>query len=356
MKVAYLGRYEEGEIISGPGNVARKIFEECCKANEAVFITYFFDGRKYSALKKLAAYEEVASQSGSRVIRAGLLRILRSLYSFKPDVIHIVNFERFAVAALLYKFLRRVKVIYTVHGVAAYEDRHFRNTDASYEARDRRIESLLFSRSDVIVFLSEQTLKIAEENYRIDRSKVKILPNGVEADFPVDGTRNFDQSELLIVSPGGEGRKEKRAAELAQALSSLGFPFKLFLLGSADEKAEGNIIHVKPMSKRGLAEFFSYRHIFISNSGYEPFSVTAVEAMSCGLVPVVTSDTGMNRYIRNGVNGYVFQSSDYGKLLRILSQLYADRKLLRDLSANAAGITEELCWENVFGMYKGVYG
>ena len=46
-----------------------------------------------------------------------------------------------------------------------------------------------------------------------------------------------------------------------------------------------------------LATFFNDKDIIISTSSYETFSLAVVEAMATGLVPVVTKETGMSRYV-----------------------------------------------------------
>ena len=57
---------------------------------------------------------------------------------------------------------------------------------------------------------------------------------------------------------------------------------------------------------------------FEDGFGYAP-----VEALACGVPVVVTEDTGMKEYVREGVNGYVVPTGDIGALLGRMETLAA---------------------------------
>ena len=55
-------------------------------------------------------------------------------------------------------------------------------------------------------------------------------------------------------------------------------------------------------------------------SRLEPFSVTAVEAMMLGKIPVLSNICGVTHWIKNGENGFVFESENVAALTRVLEQ------------------------------------
>lgn len=61
-------------------------------------------------------------------------------------------------------------------------------------------------------------------------------------------------------------------------------------------------------------------------SEYEGFSLTAIEALSCGIPVISTPVSGMAELIRPGVNGYLFPHGDWEGLAQIL-QCMADGRL-----------------------------
>jgi len=355
LKTVYLGRYSNSELLTGPEKVAERIFTEHSRNNESEFITYFFDGRKYGIWKKIFGHEAVSEKGKGRVVRSGVLACLLRLISIRPDNIHIINFERFAAVALVYKLFFGARVIYTVHGIAAYENEHFKSVNGSYKKRDKRIESALFKYSDRVVFLSEQSLQLAEDVYRIDSSKCTILPNGIDIEFHNLNEMDVTSPTLSIVFSGNVKRREKGFAELQKLFSNEKLPASLFVINSGLTGEEGSITYLESMTTKELADFISEKHIFISASLYEPFSLSAVEAMASGLAVIASTKTGMSRYIVNGVNGFIYDISEPKQIAVLIKTLNDDRGLLRSVSFEAKKIIAVLSWDKVYEQYKELY-
>ena len=63
--------------------------------------------------------------------------------------------------------------------------------------------------------------------------------------------------------------------------------------------------------KKELIDFLNEQDIYLNFSEYEGTSLTMLEAMASGCVPVVTDVSGVSDFIEDGVNGLV---SDIGDL------------------------------------------
>jgi mannosylfructose-phosphate synthase len=59
-----------------------------------------------------------------------------------------------------------------------------------------------------------------------------------------------------------------------------------------------------------IADLYRAADIFVLSSRYEPFGMTAVEAMACGTPVVVTSHGGLCRVLRFGIDGLFADSFD----------------------------------------------
>ena len=94
----------------------------------------------------------------------------------------------------------------------------------------------------------------------------------------------------------------------------------------------------------------------MSASSYDQFSIAAVEAMSAGLVPIVTKETGMSRYVKNGVNGFVIEFGDVKRLAESLDLLTTDRKLREKLASNAQSTVSLHSWRSIAEEYLSGYG
>ncbi|MBK8982260.1 MAG: glycosyltransferase family 4 protein [Ignavibacteria bacterium] len=356
MKLAFIGRYNDTELLTGPEKVAKRIFTEHTRDYNSVFIEYFFDGRKHGIFKKLFSSEKVTTVCSSDVMRFGIISMIFFLLKYKPDIIHIITYERFSIAVFLYKIFSNVKVVYTVHGIVAYENENFKITGKTYRIKDRLIEKRIFKYSDRLLFLSDQSLKIAAEYFQITEDKVRIIPNGIDEEFLTAGKNNKHSDTVInIFFSGNPDRKEKGFEFVKDVFSELRFPFRLYLTDSKTEFHEEYIISKKFTGTDQFSKLISQMDIVISASIYEPFSMTAAEAMAAGAVPVVSEDTGMSRYIIEGVNGFVYKTSEPAVLRNILDELQSDRQKLSEISVNAGKIFEVLNWKNVYIMYKNIY-
>ncbi|MEO8664341.1 MAG: glycosyltransferase family 4 protein [Ignavibacteria bacterium] len=357
MKIIFLGRYNQTEILTGPEKVAKRIFAEFTKREPAVFAEYFFDGTKYGILKKLFGKEKIQDVNGSPVVRMGLFQLLKLLFSSKPGIIHIITYERFTVVAFLYKLFRKVRIFYNVHGIIIHENTKYKSVPAAYFYKDIFCEKIFMKYSDRLIFLSDESLKIASTYYKINSSKISILPNGIDEIFHVKGEEKVYSTDVVlkIAFTGSIERKEKGFAFLDGALSKVSFVFQLYLAGNSELSDKENYIFVPFKDTDSYAEFICGMDVFISASEYEPFSISTAEAMAAGVLPVVTKETGMSEYVQNNVNGFVFNFGATDELGKILEKIHSDRSLIQRYSQKAKDIYEVLNWSNVCSLYKNLY-
>ena len=112
---------------------------------------------------------------------------------------------------------------------------------------------------------------------------------------------------------------------------------------------------INKLNASDLVNHYKDADIFLSLNKYDTFSISTVEAMASGLVPVVTEDTGMSRYIEEGTNGFTVKYGDADSLLNILNKLNNERVLIEKISNKAHGIYEILSWQNVYDTYRIIY-
>ena len=162
MSIVLIGRYNLSEILSGPEKFAKRLFENLmnqeCKYE---FIEYFFDGNNYSYVKKIFGHL-IINDSHLYYKKMGFLYLLLYLIRTRPKLIHILTFEKFIFIVLLYKLISKVKLVYTIHGIAKYENafpasvKKLKKIDLIKDAIN---EYLLFKISDRLVFLSERSIE-----------------------------------------------------------------------------------------------------------------------------------------------------------------------------------------------------
>ncbi len=330
--------------------------------DKSVFAEYFFDGNRFSYLKKLFGSEIVTEVNKSEVKRFGVVSLFFFLFKYKPTLIHVITYERFALVCYLYKFFSNAKVVYNVHGIVSYENDVLKNSGLIYSVKDRICEKIFLKYSDKLIFLSENSVKHAGGICRIDRNKISLIPNGTDEIFyknSLDKVWN-KSSPLKIVFAGDESRTEKGFDFLIDSLNKIEFRIELFLIGSFSKFNSGKNVNIKfniieRMETDKFAGFLRDKDVFVSASSYEQFSITAAEAMTAGLVPVVTEETGMSSYIKHHINGFIFGFGNKEALIEILGLLNSDRNLMQTVSLRSTEIFKELSWPNIFLKYKNLY-
>lgn len=356
--VLYLGRYSEGNILSGPEKTAVRIFTEHSQTYNSCFIQYFFDGNKYGLWKKIFGSETIKTSGGSEILTLGLVRTVTELFKRKPGIIHFITFERFAVLGLICRMLFNTKIIYSVHGIIAYENNVIKKINWFLKLKDKICEWLYFRYSDTLIFYSENSIDIAEKYFKIDESKAVILSGGIDKAFH---NKNIKKSGNLKIIFHNDNVLRKSASDfLEKCLSKIEYPIELSVTGTEDKSfSEINpnvpVRYYSRLDAQELAKLYEENDIFLSLNIYDTFSISSIEAMASGLVPIVTEATGMSRYIDDGVNGFTVKYGDTDALLNILYRLNSERTELENISRNANEIYEILSWQNVYDTYRNIY-
>lgn len=357
-KIIFAGRYCKNSL-SGPQQFAAGLFNEYCKFKNAVFIEYFFDGREYSLFKKLFGFETIEVKNGI-IYKTGLFRIIPLLTVLKPDIVHLLTFERFAVLFFIYKLFFKVKIFYNSHGVIYYENRVLKSNSSFYTIKDRICEKIFLKYSDRIIFPSYLTLDLAEKYYQIDEKKVLILANFINDSFFIAKSKQNSSNELKAVYIYKNILNSSGLEMMKRFLLNDKSKIKFYIITGGQKinlpetKTSIELLNFIPNDK--LPEFYADKDIFLSLNYYDTFSISTGEAMAAGLIPVVTEQTGISRYIENGINGFKFNYNNPEKLADILEHLEQMSEEARKIIwLSAIDTISELKAENIMEIYKTEY-
>lgn len=104
---------------------------------------------------------------------------------------------------------------------------------------------------------------------------------------------------------------------------------------------EVNIEFVSPLSQNGVAKILKSATIYVSTSVCDSTSVTLLEAMACGVFPIVTDIPGNKEWIDDGVNGYLVPIDNPKYLANKIVEAIRSPKLLTDAALRNAKIIKE---------------
>lgn len=357
IKIIFAGRYNSNEILSGPQKVAKRIFTGLYGKTNSVFIEYFFDGEEYSIWKKLFGKEIITDFQNSKIFRLGIFQTLLCIIKFKPKIVHIFSFERFVTIIFLLKFIFRLKVSYTVNGIVAFEDSTFqKKIGKALLIKDRMVEWLILKYSDKLFFLSKESVTLAKKYYTVAESKVILTSNGIDKIFNQTFIEKQykDKNKLNVVIVADPIRKEKGLDFFFNAIQSIKLDFNFNIIGEKTITFD-KINYYSKMPTNKFAKFLLNQDIFISSSFFDTFSITTLEAMAAGVIPIVTKETGVSRFIVQGENGFVYSYGDVETLLSYLLKIKDDFNLRQRLSKNAAMIYKKFLWEDIYNNYLEIF-
>jgi glycosyltransferase involved in cell wall biosynthesis len=100
------------------------------------------------------------------------------------------------------------------------------------------------------------------------------------------------------------------------------------------EKFEPNILIKTSQSKEDLFTSYYQHDVLIICSYEEGLSMIIPEAMSQGMVIIGTSDSGLDEYITNGVNGFILNAGNIEEFLDVIFTLLKDPDVINKMRHN----------------------
>lgn len=360
MKIALIGRFGEGDILTGPERVARELSSELKRNNvQITFIEYFFSGYRNSTVLKKIFGKEALDSDGS-ILRLGIIPILLRLRKENFDLVHVVNSQRFLLLILLLKHFIKSKFVTTLHGFSRTEIPPDNYLLKRYFI-DLWVEKLIIKKSELLVFPSKTLFEVFNHYYKISESRNKIIPNGVSSIFSKHNNPfpAIKDSLKLVFYNGFSDSINRGLNVLVDLLCKTKNKVELFVIGQREPEINSHekvkITYVKPKAHKDFIDFMSDKHFVIKSQTFDSFPLLIAECMALGVVPIVHNNTGIKDYIEDKVNGFVYNIAPSNDLVKILDDISDGRYDLTSISSNAKKIYDKLNWENVTKYYIEAY-
>lgn len=350
MKVVFVGSYNENEKLSGPEKVCKRIFSEYAAIDETLFIDYYQDGKKYSFTKKIFGIDYFAKVNKSNVLKLGVLRMIIVLLRYKPKYIHILSFNRYAIFVFLLKLFYQVRVYYNINGIIAHEVRL--NNDFSLPLRMKNIivENILIYFSDKLFILSDYTKVVLQNYYSIKGIDFAKVINGLDNCF-VDSVISKKKIQNSIVFVGDINSPLKGFAYLWEVLCNLKINVNLFVVSNNKYgiivRKHKNICtyFVDKMNSDNLVEFYKDKLIVVSPSMFDTFNLSVLEAAACGLIPVLTVETGASSVLIKTKEAKIVSYGKPDELKIVLENLFKQQRYNNNFDYNS------ITWKKVLAKY-----
>jgi mannosylfructose-phosphate synthase len=201
------------------------------------------------------------------------------------------------------------------------------------------MEKQIYNEADLVVATTPDQVDLLTSHYEVPKEKVRMIPPGYDDTrfYPVgSSTREVLRRELgfegkVILSVGRIARNKgydlliRAFAEVAKRDGEA--RLHLAIGGERMEPPETQILDACRdltdsleladkvvlsgfVPEAGMADLYRAADVFVLSSRYEPFGMTAVEAMACGTPTVVTTHGGLFRVLRFGISGLFADTFD----------------------------------------------
>ncbi len=210
----------------------------------------------------------------------------------------------------------------------------------------RKVAHWMLSQAQVVVVLSEHERDAMHQHFGA-KIAVEVLPNAVEVPptSPEHRSRPGGLPTLLFI---GRLHESKGLHDLVDALALIdqqhrphfvvcgAGPLETWLVARCTALLGDGFSFLGVVAGDAKWRAYAESDIFVLPSRYgEGLPMALLEAMACGLVPVVTDDASMKVVVQDGVNGLRVAKHDPADIARQLQALCGDAALRRRLAGAA---------------------
>lgn len=299
------------------------------------------------------------------------------------DIIH-ANFFMSALVASHISRRTGVPYVITFHALGHIRRLHQKEQDG-FPVERLQIEEDTAKDAAMVIAECPQDKEDLIQHYGVPPSRIVVIPCGFSpAEFyPINQLLarrilGLDKDEHIILQLGRMVPRNgiDNVIKATALLQSRGKKIRLLVVGGetdepdarlcpeigrlqklAEDKGVQHAITFTGRRNRDVLKYYySAADLFITTPWYEPFGITPLEAMVCG-VPVIGSDVGCIKYsIQDGETGYLVPPEDAAALAAKIDELLSDTRLRGAMKAHAVKRVNHLfTWTRVAALVDDLY-
>jgi len=277
-----------------------------------------------------------------------IFRIIRLIKKLKPNVIIINNCPTINYAIPFID--RSINVISVIHS----DDNRYYELDTRFHGWiNYLVCPSLKVKKTATIYVSEKSAV-----------KVKYIPHGIKI-FDNLQIENKIKNSLIFV---GNLDAHKGVNMFMPILKKLTKDFKsthLYIVGRGPLKNEliknfnknglaENVTFLGTIKKKALYELFSKMEVLLFPTQLESFGLVIPEAMSCGVIPVISNLEGItDQFILQGSNGFLCDKNNEKDFFQNIVKIFRDNKLKKTLRENSRNfVLEKFTEKNMLENYN----
>lgn len=281
----------------------------------------------------------------------------------RPDVVHS-HFWMSGLAATTAAERLGIPVVHTFHALGVVKRRYQGESDPSPAERQEAERDVVARADRIVATCTDEAFELMRLG--ADRTKVTVVPCGVDLErFRPDGPREERRREHRLVYTG---RLVERKG-IGNAITALADvpDCELVVAGGPPREELGTDPEVARLralaAEHGVAERVEFRgrvshdelpallrsaDAMVTVPWYEPFGITPLEAMACGIPVVASAVGGLIDTVVDGVTGRHVPPRDPERLAAVLRDVLADAARREEQGRAGVQRTRQLyAWDRV---------
>jgi len=268
----------------------------------------------------------------------------------------------------------RVPHVHTPHSLGIWKERDMKeNSEEDPAVLDERFnftrrihhEKILYREADLVIATTPLQADLLVSDYEVDTDRLRMIPPGYDDNrfFPVsEASRSALRHDLgydtRVIASLGRLARNKGFDLLVEAFSFVAerdpsVQLRMAINDVSSDRGDdsqmreildlieknglGDRVVIMPsVPDEDLADFYRAADVFALSSRYEPFGMTAVEAMACGTPTVMTTHGGLYRAVRFGEHALFADTTDKYEFGVTLLQALKFRRLRERLHRDGA--------------------
>ncbi|MCD6424837.1 MAG: glycosyltransferase [Anaerolineales bacterium] len=280
-----------------------------------------------------------------------------------------------------------IPLVHTFHSLGVIKEQALGLGDPSPNARVE-IEKRLCQSADRIIATNPQERDDLVQLYHTDPEKITIIPCGVNLDLFQPLSQEESKKEIafstddFLITYVGRLENRKGIDTLLEAIHLVDNPsIQLVIVGGTptdkpflswaelseepykkymamiDEYGiEKQVTFTGGKSQDQLSRYYSAADITVIPSHYEPFGMTAIEAMACGSSVIASRVGGLKSTVKENKVGALFEPRDASQLAEKIRIVFDQPSMNAEFRKNARPYVEEnFSWKSVAKSVTGVY-
>lgn len=347
---------------------------------------YFVEEINLNSNNKLKALEVIYSKKNKK-------KMEEALDDFKPDIVHLNNFQRQLSASIIKPIKKRnIPIVFTAHDVQAIcpaitmldsnkniceacingkyincvnkkcvKNSKLKSVLGAIEGRYYRFKKIYKKQIDYIITPSEfYKKKLIEDG--INANKIRALHNFI--DIKQYDVETEDKGYALYF---GRLSKEKGILNLIKAFSKINGG-ELYIAGEGEEKENiEKLINENRLNDRvkllgflnseQMKEYIrKCKFIIVPSIWYENCPYSILETLAIGKPVIGANIAGIPELVKDNVNGFTYEYHNVEQLTKKIKDLFDNKSLTKKFSENSKKLCKDLySKENYYNEIMNIY-